>query len=83
MSLGWAESNFGLAHALEALAERRGDPAALTDAITCMTDAAEVYRAAGVSYWLPIAESSLAGMRAKLASMTADAVPGSSAGASG
>ena len=79
--LAWAATQYYLGEALEVVADRRGNPAILEEAIACMINAAEVYRDAGVSYWLPIVESSLERMRAKLGSMTAAAAPGSSDGA--
>lgn len=69
--LDWAYSQHALAHALEALADRRGDPDILREAVACMRRAAEVYRAGGVSYWLPVAEESIARMEGVLAQLTA------------
>lgn len=38
-----------------------------------MREAAEVYRKGGVSYWLPVAEESIARMETKLVALTAAA----------
>jgi hypothetical protein len=44
----------------------------MPEALDCMRGAAEVYRAGGVSHWLPVAEESVARLEAKLATVGGD-----------
>lgn len=64
--LDWAYSEHGLANALAELAEREKSAALMTEAIKCMRGAVEVYRQAGVSYWLPLAQNRITVMEAEL-----------------
>ena len=67
--LNWATTQYNLGNALASMAERTGDRGRMTAAIGCMRDAADVYRAGRVSYWLPIAERRVKAMEAALAKM--------------
>ena len=64
--LQWAYSEQGLANALRAVAMRQKHAAQMTEALTCMRSAAEVYQQSKETYWLPVAQRSVAEMEAEL-----------------
>ena len=69
LPLGSAYSQHCLANTLALLAARTHDPRQMAAALEAMRGAAEVFRQAGDSYWLPIAEQRVAGIEGQLAAM--------------
>jgi tetratricopeptide (TPR) repeat protein len=67
--LDWAHSQHGLAETLALLAARAHDPGQMAAALEAMRGAAEVYRQAGDSHWLPIAEQRVGEIEGQLAAM--------------
>jgi len=64
--LDWAGSQYNLANTLAILAARMNEPARAAEALDCMRGAAEVFRKAGDSYWLPITEQRASEIEAQL-----------------
>jgi hypothetical protein len=67
--LDWARSQQGLANALAALANRQKNAALMDEALASLSGAVDVYRQAGESHRLPIAERRLVEIEAELAAL--------------
>jgi hypothetical protein len=68
--LARAYTRENLANGLALIAERTGDRASMTEAVTAMRDAAEIYRQDNISYKLSIIEPRLAELQAALEKMS-------------
>ena len=67
--LQWAKAQHGLGNALAALAERQKNARLMEEAVKAMSGAVDVYRQAGESYWLPIAQQRVTKMQAELTAL--------------
>ncbi len=75
LPLDWAATQYNLANTLAILAARTNDPARAAEALDCMRGAVAVYRQAGNSYWLPIAERRASEIEAQLRQSRGQAPP--------